>query len=81
MTLVSLRKHPFLLALRRWDVSRGGTSVTQRQKFHTNDVNQRLNNISSSHGLPNPNLFNFKFLLVDFASLVDFAEVLCSFAN
>ena len=63
------------------DVSRGGTSVTQRQKFHTNDVNQRLNNISSSHGLPNPNLFNFKFLLVDFANLVDFAKELCSFAN
>ena len=49
--------------------------MTQRQKFHTNDVNQRLNNISSSHGLPNPNLFNFKFLLVDFA------KVLCSSAN
>ena len=55
--------------------------MTQRQKFHTNDVNQRLNNISSSHGLPNPNLFNFKFLLVDFANLVDFAKELCSFAN
>ena len=27
------------------------------------------------------NLFNFKFLLVDFANLVDFAKVLCSFAN
>ena len=26
------------------DVSRGGTSATQRQKFHTDDVNQRLLN-------------------------------------
>ena len=48
------------------DVSQGGTSATQRQKFHTDDVNECLHNKSSSHGVPNANLFNFTFLLVDF---------------
>ena len=43
------------------DVLRGGTSATQQQKFHT--------------GVPNANLFNFTFLLVDFG------KVLCSSAN
>ena len=57
------------------DVSRGGTSATQRQKFHTVDVDQCLHNKSGSHGVPNANLFNFKFLLVDFE------KVLCSSAN
>ena len=27
-----------------WDVLRGGTSATQRQKFHTDDANQCLTN-------------------------------------
>ena len=62
----------FSSLLATWDVSRGGTSATQRQKFHTNDVNQCLHNISGSHGVPNTNLFNFTFLLVDFG------KVLCS---
>ena len=57
------------------DVSRTGTSATQRQKFHTDDANQCLLNKSSSHGVPNANLFNFTFLLVDFG------KVLCSSAN
>ena len=57
------------------DVSRGGTSATQRQKFHTDDVNQCLHNKSGSRGAPNANLFNFTFLLVDFG------KVLCSSAN
>ena len=57
------------------DVSQGGTSATQRQKFHTNDANQCLHNKSGSHGVPNANLFNFTFLLVDFG------KVLCSSAN
>ena len=48
------------------DVSRGGTCATQRQKFHTDDVNQCLQNTSGSHGVPHPNLFNFMFLPVDF---------------
>ena len=57
------------------NVSRGGTSATQRQKFHTDDVNQCLHNKSGSHGVPSAHLFNFTFLLVDFG------KVLCSSAN
>ena len=38
------------------DVSRGETSATQRQKFHTDDANQCLLNKSGSHGVPNINL-------------------------
>ena len=41
-------------------------SASQRQKFHTDDANQCLLNKSDSHGVPNVNLFNFRFLLVDF---------------
>ena len=56
-------------------VSKGGTSATQRQKFHTDIVNQCLHNKSGGHGVLNANLFNFTFLLVDFG------KVLCSSAN
>ena len=56
-------------------VTRGGTSATHRQKFHTDDVNQCIHNKSGSHGIPNANLFNFTFLLVDFEKL------LCSSTN
>ena len=45
------------------DVLWGGTSATQQQKFHNDDVNQCLHNKSGSHGVPNVNLFNFMFLL------------------
>ena len=57
------------------DVSRGGTSATQRQKFHTDDVNQCLKNKYGSHGVPNANLFNSTFLVIDFG------KVLCSSTN
>ena len=57
------------------EVARGGTSATQRQKFHTDDVKQCLHNKSGIHGVPNASLFNFKLLLVDFG------KVLCSSAN
>ena len=61
------------------DFSRGGTSVTQRQKFHTDDANQCLRNKSGSHqlshGVLNINLSNFMCLLVDFG------KVLCLSAN
>ena len=56
-------------------VSRGGTSATQRQKFHTDDVNQCLHTKSGSHAVLNENLFNFTFLLVNFDKL------LCSSAS
>ena len=49
--------------------------MTQRQKFHTDDVNQCLHNKSGGHGVPKVNLFHFTFLLVDFG------KVLCSSAN
>ena len=64
----SLPKYPFLLALRRW-------GRFARRKFHTDDVNQCLLNKSGNYGVPNANLFNFTFLLVDFG------KVLCSSAN
>ena len=50
-------------------------SATQQQKFHTDDVNQWLHNKSGSHEVPNANLFNFTFLLVNFG------KVLCSSVN
>ena len=52
------------------DGLRGGTSATQRQKFHTDDVNQCLHNKSGSHGVPNINLSNFACLLVDFGKVL-----------
>ena len=44
-------------------------------EFHTDDLNQCLRNKSGSHGVPNANLFNVMFLLVDFG------KVLCSTTN
>ena len=52
------------------NVSRGGTSATQRQRFHTDDANQCLHNKCSSHGVPNINLSNFTCLLVDFGKVL-----------
>ena len=58
------------------DVSRGGTSATQRQEFHIDDANQCLrNNKSGSHGVPNIYLSNFMCLLVNFG------KVSCSSVN
>ena len=50
-----------LLTFAAGDVSRGGTSATQQQKFPADDVNQCLHNKSSSLGVPNANLFNLGF--------------------
>ena len=50
--------------------------MTQLQKFHTDEVNQRLHkNICGSHVVPHSNLFNSMFFLVNFS------KVLCSSAN
>ena len=57
------------------DVWRGGTSATQRQKFHTDDANQCLNNKSGSHVVPSIKLSNFM------CPPVDFGKVLCSSAK
>ena len=73
--LWTCRNRGFSLLLVAGDFSRWGTSATQGQKFHTDDVNQCLQNESSSHGFPNANLFNCMFLMVDFV------KVLCSSEN
>ena len=52
------------------EVSRGGTSVTQLQKYHTDDANQCLHNKSRSHEVLNIHLSNFTCLLVDFGKLL-----------
>ena len=49
--------------------------MTQQQKFHTDDANQCLLHKSGNHGVPNVNLFHFRFLLIDFG------KVLCSSVN
>ena len=70
---VACERQTFSLAHRRWGTFR--EEEPQRQKFHTDDVNHCLHNKSGSHGVPNANLFNFMFLLVDFG------KTLCSSAN
>ena len=42
------------------DVSQGGTSATQRKKFHTDDANQCLHNKSGSHRVPNINSLSIR---------------------
>ena len=51
-------------------VSPGGSSATQQQKFHTDDVNQCLHNKPGSHGVSNVNFFDFMFLLVDYGKVL-----------
>ena len=54
------------------DVSLGGTSATQSQKFHTDDPIQCLHNKINPvvYGVSNTNLSNFTCLLVDFGKLL-----------
>ena len=75
LPLIAYEDSHFSLLFAAGDVLHGGMSVSQQQKFHTDDVNQCLHNKSGSHRVPNANLFNFTFLLVDFG------KVLCSSAN
>ena len=69
-----LRKHPFLLALRRWgrfarrNVCDSATEIAYWWR-------KSMLNKSGGHGVPNANLFNSTFLLVDFS------KVLCLSAN
>ena len=44
--------------------------MTQRQKFYTDDVNQYLHNKLGRCGVPNKNLFDFMFLLVDYGKVL-----------
>ena len=73
--LIACENSHFLLLLAAWDISRGGMSATWRHKFHTDEVNQCLPIKFGSHGVPNANMINFTFLLVNFG------KVLRSFAN
>ena len=57
------------------NISHRGTSVSQQQNFDIGDVNEGFHNKSCSYGVPNANLFNFTFLLVNFG------KVLCSSMN
>ena len=57
------------------EVSCGGTSATQRQKFHTDDANQCLDNKSRSHRVPNVHLS------ISMCLVVDFGKVLSSSVN
>ena len=50
-------------------VSPGQTSASQRQKFHTDDVNQCLHNHSGGHGVPSANLSDFRFVQVGFCKV------------
>ena len=52
------------------NVTPGGTSATQQQKFHTDDIDQCLHNKSGSHGVPNVNFFEFMLLLVDYGKVL-----------
>ena len=45
--------------------------MTQQQKFHTDDINQCLHNKSGSHGVPDVNLVDFMFPLVDYGQFCD----------
>ena len=65
----------FSSLFRAGDIAHRGMSATQRQKCHTDDVNQCLHNKSGSHGAPNASLFNLELLLVDFG------KALCSSTN
>ena len=45
---VACENSRFFLLLAAFDILQGGTSGTQQQKFHTDDVNQCLHNKSGS---------------------------------
>ena len=51
------------------EVSLRATSGPKRQKLHTDDVNYCLHDKCDSHGVPNLNLLNFMFLLVDYGKV------------
>ena len=66
--VISLWKHPFLLALRRWGrFARRNVcdSVAEIPYWWRKSM---LLNKSGSPGVPHVNLFNYRFLLIDFPS-------------
>ena len=56
---IACEKKRFSSLFATGNVSHRGTSVSQRQNFHIDDVNEGFHNNSGSHGVPNANLFNF----------------------
>ena len=69
-SLLACKNSCFSSLLTAKDVLPAVTSVLQQQKFHTDDVTQCLHNKSGSHGVVKVNLFNFVFLLVDYAKVL-----------
>ena len=55
---LAFKNSHFSSLLAAWDVSRGGTSVFQRQRFHTDDINQYLHDKFGSHGVSNANIIS-----------------------
>ena len=58
-----------ILLLASRDILPGGMFAPQQQKFHTDDVNQCLHNLSGCFGVPNVNLFDFMFSLFDYGEV------------
>ena len=67
---VACENSPFSSFFAAGYVSRGGTSATQQQKFHTDDVNQCLHNKYGSLGVRNLSLLDFMFLMVDYSKVL-----------
>ena len=66
LTKLACEYSRFSLLLVARDVSAKGTCATQRQKFHTDDVNQYVYTKTGGHGVPNVHFFDFMFLLDDY---------------
>ena len=70
---VSLRKQLFLLAPQHLRTLREGLSATQRQKFHTDDINQCL--------IINPVVMGFQMQIFQFYVSPGRSSVMCSSAK
>jgi len=66
----NLRKQPLSLLVTADNILPRGMSAPQRQEFHIDDVNQCLHNKCGSQGVPNIDLFDFMFLLVDYGKVL-----------
>ena len=67
--IIACKNSRFSSLLATGGVSPGQTSASQRQKFHTDDVNQCLHNHSGGHGVPSANLSDFRFVQVGFCKV------------
>ena len=64
--IIACKNSGFPSLLATGGVSPGQTSASQRQKFHTDDVNQCLHDHSGGHGVLSANLSDFRFVQVGF---------------